>query len=128
MCILISPGSCIQTFESLEARLSSRASGWKGRLLNRKGRGIMIKAVLQVIPTRQMSCLKLPKQVLQKLNSITLDFWWDQKNVINKIHWLSWSKICDGKFCGEYGFKDPHRFNLALLAKWGWRLLHNSEV
>lgn len=42
-----------------------------------------------------------------------------------QILWLSWDLLYDGKFCGSFGFRDLHRFNLALSAKLGWRLLIN---
>ena len=31
-------------------------------------------------------------------------------------------------FCGGYSFRDLHKFNLALLAKFGWRLMTNLDT
>ena len=107
-------------FDGLNEKIISKASSWKGRLLNQEGRGILIKSVLQAIPTHQMSCFKIPKKMLDAINSIASNFWWGHTNGKNKIHWLSWSKLCKGKFCGGYGLRDLHKFNLALLAKLGW--------
>lgn len=85
-------------FAILKERLSSKALGWKGRLLNQEGGGILIKSVLQVIPAHQMSCFKISKKVLNVLNSITSKFWWGKMNDKDRIHWQSWDKLCDGKF------------------------------
>ena len=36
--------------------------------------------------------------------------------------WISWDKLCESKAADGMGFHQVKQFNLALLAKQGWRL------
>ena len=116
-----------QTFNGLKERLARRLQGWKERSLSKAGRAVLIKTIAQAIPTYTMSCFKLPKAWCDSVNSMVSKYWWGQTREENKIHWFSWGQLCSSKDECGMGFRDLHCFNLALLAKQGWRILTQQQ-
>lgn len=43
------------------------------------------------------------------------------------MHWINWETMCTSKFQDGMGLKNLKLFNLAILAKTGWCLLHDSQ-
>ena len=54
-------------------------------------------------------------------------FWWGQWGREKKVAWVSWKYLCKPKADGGMRFRDLKAFNLALLAKQGWRLHQNPN-
>ena len=118
----------MQYFLDLKKKLAKKLARWKEKLLSKANKEILIKAVAQAVPTYTMNCFKIPQSLCDELTSMVRNFWWDQKGDKKKMVWISWEKLSAPKSQGGMGFKLLKEFNLALLAKQGWKLQtnHNS--
>ena len=106
-----------KSFNYLREQIWLKIQGWKEKLLSKGGREVLIKVVLQAMPTYTMGCFLLPKSLCKDIESLNSKSWWGFKGDTKKIHWLGWEKLCLPKCQGGLGYKDEENFNLALLGK-----------
>ncbi|XP_071723523.1 uncharacterized protein [Rutidosis leptorrhynchoides] len=111
------------SFDFLRNRLRRKLAGWKGKYLSKAGREVLVKAVLQALPTYVMSLFQLSDGLCHALEMFCARFLWGAKDGERKIHWIEWDSLCEKKKFGGLGFRELKAYNLALTAKQGWRFL-----
>lgn len=106
-------------FEKLKEMVQNILQEWQSHVR----KVVLIKNVIQAIPTYSMATFRIPKQVCEQLDSMVKHFWWGTKE--NGLHYMAlkkWDNICEPKSSGRLGFRRFYEFDTALLAKLAWRI------
>jgi hypothetical protein len=111
----------------LRSRLVHKLTNWNVNFLSQAGKEVLLKAVVQAIPTYCMGVFQLPITLCKDLNALMQNFWWSHMLKTSRIHWMSWERMGRSKAEGGLGFRDLVLFNLALLAKQGWHIIQNPK-
>jgi hypothetical protein len=73
-------------FKEIKERVIWKLNNWKSKLLTLAGKKVLLKAVVQAIPTYSMSVFLLPARLCKELNQLMQSFWWGHLNNGSKIH------------------------------------------
>lgn len=64
-----------ESFSYIRERVWHKIQGWKEKLLSQAGREILIKSIVQAMPSFTMGCFKLPKSLCKDIESLIRKFW-----------------------------------------------------
>ena len=100
-----------KAFKNIKDRVWDRLQNWKVKFLFQAGKEVLLKVVIQAIPTYCMSVFLLPIALCKDINRLMQKFWWGNKENNSKIHWMRWEKMGVSKKKGGLGFRDLVLFN-----------------
>ena len=66
----------LRIFSNISHRVKKQLLSWRARMFSAGGREILVKAVVQAIPTFTMSLFKLPSTLINELHGLVARFWW----------------------------------------------------
>jgi hypothetical protein len=64
------------TFAYIKDRIWKKINSWRCRPLSKAGKEVMVKSVLQAIPTYVMSIYLLPDTLIKEIERMLNAFWW----------------------------------------------------
>ena len=79
----------------IKEQVWSKLEGWKEKLLSQTGKEVLIKAIVQAIPTFAMSYFKLLMGLCHDIEILIWKFQWGESGDRRKIHWKNWETLCE---------------------------------
>ena len=102
-------------------RAAGRLKGWKGKLMNRKGRLALINSVITSTATYFLTVFPAERWMIKKFDKMRRNFLWAPDDEAKRRKCLvSWKKICAPTMYGGLGIKDLQAFSRALRLRWEW--------
>ncbi|XP_016206261.1 uncharacterized protein LOC107646598 [Arachis ipaensis] len=111
----------VKTWKPIIDKVEEKLSLWKAKVLNKAGKLVLIKSVLNSLPVYYLSLYKMPKAIVEKLISLQRRFLWSKKDGRNGMALIKWEVVQAPKKLGGLGVGDAMLRNIALLFKWWWR-------
>ena len=63
-------------FSELKGQIWELLNGWKEKFLSQAGKEVLLKAVVQAMPTYTINVFQLPKTLCKDINAMMSRFWW----------------------------------------------------
>lgn len=63
-------------FRTIQDRIWCQLHSWRANFFSQAGREILLKAVIQAMPTYFMSCFRIPEGQCQEIEKLMACYWW----------------------------------------------------
>ncbi|XP_057746417.1 uncharacterized protein LOC130965674 [Arachis stenosperma] len=94
----------VKTWKPIIDKVKEKLSLWKSKVLNKAGKLVLIKAVLNSLPN--LSLYKMPKAVAEKLISLQRKFLWSREDGRDCLALVRWKVVQAPKRLGGLGVGD----------------------
>ncbi|KAE8803655.1 hypothetical protein D1007_20501 [Hordeum vulgare] len=114
--------------DPLVSKFGNKAGTWKGRLMAKSGRLVLLKTGLSSLAIYMMTIHKLPAWVLKRLTQICRSWLWSGDTTANAGNCrVAWTLICRPKCLVGLGVVDLKKFGRALRIRWLWMAWKHPE-
>ncbi|XP_016185460.1 uncharacterized protein LOC107627112 [Arachis ipaensis] len=83
----------VRTWKPIIDKVEEKLSLWKAKVLNKAGKLVLIKLVLNSLPVYYLSLYKMPKAVEEKLISVQRRFLWSKEEGRNSVALVKWELV-----------------------------------
>ena len=99
-------------------KVETRLGGWRGRLLSRGGRLVLVKTVFSALSTYYMSVFQMPAGLRRRSEGIMRQFSWHGTAATRGGTLVAWDVACRSLTDGGLRIRHVQHTNPALLCKW----------
>ncbi|XP_025685613.1 uncharacterized protein [Arachis hypogaea] len=111
----------VKTWKPIIDKVEDKLCLWKARTLNKAGKLVLIKSVLNSLPIYYLSLYKMPKAVAEKIIGLQRRFLWCKEDGNSGVPMVRWEVVQAPKKLGGLGVGDALIRNASLLIKWWCR-------
>lgn len=111
-----------EELSSPAGKIEKRLETWKCNQLSYGGRSVLINSSLTSIPMYSMGFYWLHEGTHKRMDSAKGNFFWEGVGNKKKYHMVKWEALAAPKNHGGLGFIDTKAMNIALLAKWIYKV------
>nr|XP_016444964.1 PREDICTED: uncharacterized protein LOC107770200 [Nicotiana tabacum] len=109
----------ISIFDDMISKVVKILREWQGKLLSHGERIILIKYILQAIPTYTQAAMCPPKGTFKLMEKYFSRFFWCASTERIKFHWSSWDNLCFPIDEGGVGIRNQEDiYNTLAIKRW----------